>query len=58
MKCDNCVYLSAPEMIIQNHYLKDRTYCETRIVSRCLATPHKYVIGCVCCEQYCVKKEK
>ena len=58
LKCEDCALCSDPEILNEVHYLKNESYCSTRIVSRCLATPHKYIIGCVCADMYCAYKEK
>ena len=57
-KCDNCALCSDPEILNEFHYLKNESYCTTRIVCRCLATPHKYIIGSVVAQTHCKYKER
>lgn len=55
-KCNNCIYCGNPEILIKPHYLKEKSYTETRIIQRCSAS--NYIIGCVCAEMYCKRKEQ
>lgn len=57
-KCDGCSFCSDPEILVEPHYLKDKSYISTRIVSRCLATKHRYIIGCVMAEEGCKRKRE
>lgn len=57
-KCNGCPFCSDPEILVQPHYLKNESYMETRIITRCLATEHKYITGCVCADQYCKRKKE
>lgn len=58
MKCEDCVLCSNPEILNELHCMKEGSYYTTRIVSRCLASPHKYIIGSVCAKQYCKYKNE
>lgn len=55
-KCDGCSFCSGPEILTEPHYLKDKSYTSVRIISRCLATEHKFIIGSVVAEMYCKRK--
>lgn len=55
-KCDGCPFCSDPEILIEPHYLKDKSYTSSRIISRCLATEHKFIIGSTVAEMYCKRK--
>ena len=56
MNCFDCPLCSDPEILTEFHYMKDKTYATTRIVNRCLASPHKYIIGSVVSKCYCKKR--
>lgn len=56
MNCENCPLCSDPEILNEVHYFKDKSYCTTRIIQRCLATEHKYIVGCVVAKMYCKYK--
>lgn len=57
-KCDGCSFCSDPEILAETHYLKDKSYTSVKIISRCLATEHKYIIGCVMAEMNCKRNKK
>lgn len=57
-KCNGCPFCSDPEILVEPHYLKNESYISTRIISRCLATKHKYIIGCVMAEVGCKRKKE
>lgn len=56
-KCDGCPFCSDPEILMEPHYLKDMSYTSIRIISRCLATEHKRIIGCVLAEMECIRNQ-
>lgn len=57
-KCDGCPFCSDPEILIEPHYLKDKSYTSARIISRCLATEHKHIIGSVVAKMDCKRNKE
>lgn len=56
--CDNCFYCSSPELLIEQHCVKEGSYYTSRIIQRCMASVYRYSIDCVMAKMLCQYKEK
>lgn len=56
--CNNCYYCGTPEMLIEQHCVKEGSYYTARIIQRCMANVYRYPIDCVMAKMLCQYKEK
>lgn len=55
--CNKCIYCGTPELLIEQHCMKEGTYYTSKIIQRCMANEYYYPIDCVMAQVLCAYKE-